>query len=119
MDLNELSSTQAEFDKAHGWSLDSEDLTELINLLHRDLVGLLGELGEFANNVKKISLVDDKSNLDETQKFFQELKGNLSEELIDTLIYVIRIATHLGVDLETEYLRKLNLNRAKYQRYEQ
>lgn len=118
MDLNELISIQNEFDKAHGWSLDSDKLTELINLLHRDLVGLLGELGEFANILKKITLVDEKSNLEESQKLFEELKGNLSEELIDTLIYLIRIASHLRVDVEKEYLKKSNFNKAKYKNYE-
>lgn len=118
MDLKNLIALQSEFDKKHGWSFNSNQHSELIDWLHKDLVGLFGELGEFANLLKKITIIRDKPDLEKSHKLFEKLKVNFSEELIDSLIYLIRIAAHLGVDLEKEYLKKLEFNRAKYQEYE-
>jgi NTP pyrophosphatase (non-canonical NTP hydrolase) len=118
MDLTKMISIQNEFDKKHGWSLKSDELSELLNWLHKDLVGLLGELGEFANHLKKITLVHEKPDIEKSAKLLEELKENLSEELIDSLIYIMRIASHLGVDIESEYLKKLNFNKSKYKEYE-
>jgi|LGOV01.1.fsa_nt_gb NTP pyrophosphatase (non-canonical NTP hydrolase) len=118
MDLESIVALQSDFDKKHGWSFNSNNHSELIDWLHKDLVGLFGELGEFANLLKKTTIIRDKPDLDKSQKLFEELKNNFSEELIDSFIYLIRIATHLGVDLEKEYLKKLEVNRSKYQKYE-
>ena len=118
MDLTKLISIQNKFDKEHGWSLESGELSELLNWLHKDLVGLLGELGEFANHLKKITLVHEKPDIEKSAKLLEGFKENLSEELVDSLIYIMRIASHLGVDIEGEYLKKLNFNKSKYKDYE-
>lgn len=118
MRINELVSLQKNFDEKHGWYLKSSSLSELLEILHKDLVGLLGELGEFANHLKKITLIHDKPDVDVSMKLFKELKSNLSEEVIDSLIYIMRIAIHLKVDIEKEYLEKLEYNREKHREYE-
>ena len=56
MDLKSLIALQRDFDKKHGWSFNSNKHSELIDWLHKDLVGLFGELGEFANLLKKDKL---------------------------------------------------------------
>jgi len=117
MHFNELITMQNKFDKEHGWLSNPENLSELIDHLHRDLVGLLGELGEFANILKKITLIHDRPDMEKSQKLFEELKGDLSKELIDSLIYFIRITTHLNIDVEKEYVNKLSSNRIKYKDY--
>jgi len=117
MDFNELITMQNKFDKEHGWLSNPENFSDLIDQLHRDLVGLLGELGEFANILKKITLIYDRPDLEKSQKLFEELKGDLSEELIDSLIYFIRITVHLNIDVEKEYANKLSSNRIKYKDY--
>lgn len=118
MDINELTALQESFDREHGWGLKSDNLSELLDMLHKDLIGLLGELGEFANNLKKVTLVHDRSGTVESNKLLEESKKQLREELVDTLIYVIRIAAHLNIDIEKEYLEKLEYNKRKYQEYE-
>ncbi len=118
MNIKELMLIQNRFDREHGWSIDSNDLSILINMLHRDLVGMMGELGEFANILKKITLVYDKVDIEKSEKMFSELKGKLSEEIIDTFIYLMRIVNHLDIDLEEEYIKKLEFNRKKYKDYE-
>ncbi len=118
MKIDELLSLQNDFDKSHGWDLKTSSLSELIEMLHKDLVGLIGELGEFSNHLKKITLLHDKPDIETSKQLFEELRSHLSEEVIDSLIYILRIATHLKVDIEKEYLDKLEYNRDKYKEYE-
>jgi NTP pyrophosphatase (non-canonical NTP hydrolase) len=40
----------------------------------------------------------------------------LAEELADTFIYLIKIAAQTGIDLESEYLKKLEKNRRRFPR---
>ena len=118
MEINEIRILQENFDKEHGWVVKTGDISELIGIISKDLVGLMGEIGEFANIVKKITLVKDSSGSVKGEKIFEELKDQLSEELIDAFIYILRMATHLKMDLEKKYLNKLEYNRKKYEDYE-
>ena len=118
MDIKKIISLQNEFDKNHGWSFDSKNYSELIYWLHKDLIGIFGELGEFSNLLKKVTLLKDKPNSEESKKLFNELKDNFSEELIDSFIYLIRIANYLDIDIEQSYLKKLQVNEKKYKDYE-
>ena len=117
MDIKELMCIQSEFDKEHGWSLEGRGPSELLAWLHKDLVGLFGELGEFANDLKKITLKHEIRDMKSDIKTFQKLKGALSEELIDAFIYLMRIAVHLEIDVEREYIKKLKSNRRKYKQF--
>ena len=119
MDIKELIAIQREFDGQHGWLLKSEDADELLLLIRKDLIGLFGEVGEFANIIKKISLeVDLNQNSPKTKSIFEKHQRDLELEIVDSLIYLIRIATHLNMDIEKEYLNKLEFNRNKYRPYE-
>lgn len=118
MDFNELKGLQEKFDRQHGWNLRSDKLPDLFDFLHKDLVGLLGEIGEFANIVKKFTLEYSTFHISESKKLFEQSKKKLAEELVDTLIYVMRMATHLNIDIEKEYLTKLDINRKKFRKYE-
>lgn len=114
MDLNCLSARQAEFDRQHGWSTDTPEPAALIAGLQIDIVGLVGELGEFANLVQKI----DRNR--ESGPDFPELDENrpaLAEELADTFAYLLRLANRLGVNLEDEYLRKLTKNDRRFEKF--
>lgn len=71
------------------------DVQELMYLS----LGLVGEAGEVANNVKKLFRDGEK----------QELRDNLKKELGDVMWYMARLATTLDVDL-TE---TINGNKAK------
>ena len=118
MDIKELIAIQKEFDIQHGWLLRSEDAEELLLLIRKDLIGLFGEVGEFANIIKKISLeVDLNQNSQRTKSILEKHQNDLELEIVDSLIYLIRIATHLNMDIEKEYLNKLEFNRNKYRPY--
>jgi NTP pyrophosphatase (non-canonical NTP hydrolase) len=111
MTLNELIELQKSFDERHGWRIASTD-RERLEFISRDIVGILGEIGEFANQFKKIQLVDYDAEL--ASRELRMRHPQLSEELVDTLIYLVRLAGHLGVDIERAYTDKLKLNAKKY-----
>jgi NTP pyrophosphatase (non-canonical NTP hydrolase) len=113
MKLSELLETQHQFDESHGWSVDRTDARAVVQAVSDDIVGLVGELGEFANHIKKVNLAT-KSEGAEPHQELDLRRADLAEELVDTFIYLVRIATHLNVDLEAEYLAKLEFNRKRY-----
>ncbi|MFB5089325.1 hypothetical protein PGC35_19375 [Psychrobacillus sp. PGGUH221] len=50
---------QKEFDTKHGWSLQSGNTSEKLEVISKDIIGLMGELGEFSNIIKKLNLTKD------------------------------------------------------------
>lgn len=118
MDIDEIKSLQESFDKKHGWVIKTGNISEILSIISNDLIGLMGEIGEFANILKKITLAQDALGSAEGRKIFDELKEHLSEELIDAFIYILRIATHLKINIEDQYLMKLDINRRKFEKYE-
>lgn len=116
MELRELISSQREFDDRHGWGDRPLAAGEIISLVEKDVIGLVGEIGEFANILKKLQLMERFP--DKFSKEWQLRQPDLSEEIIDTFIYLVRIAGHLNVDLETAYKEKMLRNAQKYRDYE-
>lgn len=113
MELNKLVEIQKEFDERHGWVPNSNDAKSIIEFAVRDLVGLFGEVGEFANIIKKIQL----SHPSELDKALLEHMPNLQAELVDFMIYVVRFASYLEVDLESKYLEKLSFNEERFKKF--
>ena len=112
MNIKQLSEIQLKMDERHGFPFQFDNDIDRYAQLTKELVGLFGEIGEFANIIKKINIkldhpADYNLNLDLA-------KENLAEELSDSFIYVIRIAAILGVDLEDEVLKKIRLNELRY-----
>jgi NTP pyrophosphatase (non-canonical NTP hydrolase) len=102
---------QSEFDAAHTskarWD---EPITEdNIQLLEHLLVCLVGEVGECANLVKKVVRGDLP---------YAAARIDLGSELADTFIYLIKICTQTNIDLEREFLQKLESNRKRFKKYE-
>lgn len=112
MNIQDLIKLQVEFDEAHGFNLSFNNSNEKYLLISKEIVGLVGEVGEFANIVKKINLSLDAN---EQISNLSILEDNLSEELIDTLVYLIRLSVLLNVDIPSEYLKKKDKNSIKYQ----
>lgn len=111
MTLDQIKEAQAEFDKSHKGHIPFfEDINENnLEVLEHLVVCLLGELGEFANVLKKIkrgdfTLLDKKCELD--------------EELTDVFIYLVKISNQLGVDIEGNFLQKIEKNKMKFEKYE-
>ncbi len=118
MEIKDLAHIQREFDAKHGWMLESDNSKARLEIINKDLIGLFGEIGEFANLVKKLNIDMEKSK-DTFELKLSDFQDSLSEELIDSFIYLFRIATHLDLDIENSYLKKLSINREKYRKYEE
>ena len=108
--LDELKKMQIEFDSAHEGNMPFfEIITEKnIEVLEHLIVCLVGEIGEFANITKKISRGD--FTLENKMK-------DLREELTDIFIYILKISCQMEIDLEKEYLNKLNINLQRFSNY--
>ncbi|MFP3919507.1 MazG nucleotide pyrophosphohydrolase domain-containing protein [Lysinibacillus telephonicus] len=118
MDIEEIIRIQNEFDYEHGWALKSNDTKEKVKLINKDLIGIFGEIGEFSNLIKKLNLDLERVKDIEFEANFSKIRGDLEEELIDTFIYLIRIANHLDMDMTEKYLYKIKKNRERFKRYE-
>lgn len=114
MDLKELSELQIKMDDLHGFPVRFDSIEGKYSQLTKDLVGLFGEIGELSNIVKKVNIKIDKRGAYELDVAAAEM--HMSEELVDTLIYVMRIGAILGLDLEHAVLQKIKFNEDRYAR---
>ncbi len=112
MDLRTIIEKQIEMDARHGFPVSFDSEKETYAQLSKDLVGLLGEIGEFANIVKKLNIKLDRPRDYELDT--ASAKRQLGEELADTLIYIMRLAVILNVDLEEQLLKKMQRNELRY-----
>lgn len=111
MNLNQITDMQKEFDSNHKgtfeWSQKIDDNN--VELLEYLLLCLVGEVGETANLVKKILRGDFK---------LSDKKVQIGEEIADVFIYLLKLSYQLDIDLEKEYLSKLNINKLRFVNYE-
>lgn len=112
MELSQLISEQIKRDRKRGFRVDFDGDEAREDQLMRDLVGLLGEIGEFSNLLKKVALT--RSTDGYVGPTLAEATPELREELADTAIYIFRIATILGGDLEHDILEKIKKNDKRY-----
>lgn len=113
MDIKEILDKQIKLDESIGFSVKFSTSTEMYNQLTKDLVGLYGEIGEFSNIVKKINI-----KLERKEKYklsLDDAENRLREELIDSFIYILRIAAILNIDIEKEVLKKMQANDKRYE----
>jgi len=115
MEISELLEMQRKFDHEHGWGTEKIDSEERLNAMEKDIIGLLGEVGEAANCLKKVRLHVDAGR--DAQKIYDNEAPHLREELIDALIYLVRLLDLAETDLEKEYLAKLANNRERYSEF--
>ena len=114
MNLKNLLEKQQKFDEEHNWPTGGKSIDEFVANLNSDLVGLIGEIGEFSNIVKKIRLDAINLGIDSREKH----KSILKEELIDVFIYFMRISMYFDIDIESEYLKKIIKNKKRFKKYE-
>lgn len=112
MDIATLMEIQITNDKRRGFPVHFDSDRERVTQLTKDLVGLFGEIGELANLVKKIDIKLDRPMYDGPS--LAESRNHLREEVIDTFLYLMRIAAILETDLEAELLKKIHINEQRY-----
>lgn len=116
MELKILVERQISADRRRGFPVEFATNEDRHAQLAKDLVGLLGEIGEFANLVKKASLKLDHPSYDGPS--LDEASGRLREELADALIYIIRLSAIIGGDLEQDVLATMAHNDNRYRSLE-
>ncbi len=112
MEIKEILEKQVASDESLGFQVKFSNKEKMYDQLTKDLVGLFGEIGEFSNIVKKITI--KLSNPDKYDLKIDVAEDGLREELIDTFIYILRIAAILNVDIEKEVLKKMQVNDNRY-----
>lgn len=112
MELSQLIQEQIERDRRRGFAVDFDSDEAREDQLMRDLVGLFGEIGEFSNLLKKVALARSTKGYAGPTLF--EAAPELREELADAAIYIFRIATILGGDLEGDIVEKMKKNDRRY-----
>jgi NTP pyrophosphatase (non-canonical NTP hydrolase) len=113
MNISDILRKQIDLDESIGFPVRFSSTTEMYDQLTKDLVGLYGEIGEFSNIVKKITI-----KLAKKEKYELELddaENRLKEEFIDSFIYILRIAAILNIDIEKEVLAKIQANDQRYE----
>lgn len=112
MELSSLVDSQISADRRRGFQVDFDSDPERVAQLEKDLIGLLGEVGEFANVLKKVRLASSHSGYEGPS--LEEAAPSLREELADALIYLMRLSVVLGGDLETDLISKMKVNDGRY-----
>ncbi|MCS7105732.1 MAG: dUTP diphosphatase [Candidatus Aenigmarchaeota archaeon] len=113
MNLKEIAKFQRDFDKRHGWDWSKSSKEEKIKHLQYGTIALAGEIGEFANTLKKIL-----REFNFSKEIPKEEHEKLKEEIIDIFIYFIKIADQLlELDIEKEYLKKMEKNEKRFAKF--
>jgi NTP pyrophosphatase (non-canonical NTP hydrolase) len=111
MDLNQLIDIQKEFDSKHigkfYWAQKVDE--QNIEVLGYLLLCLAGEFGETTNLVKKVMRGDYSLN---------DIRPQLGEEIADMFIYVLKLAYQLDIDIEKQFLAKVDKNKSRFVNYE-
>ena len=112
MELTALIHKQVAADQRHGFPIDFADDDDRLTHLERDIVGLVGEVGEFANLLKKVRLAATHDAYDGPS--LSAASAGLRDELADIAIYLMRLSVMLGDTLEADILAKMDVNEQRY-----
>jgi NTP pyrophosphatase (non-canonical NTP hydrolase) len=112
VELSTIVKRQITADERRGFSVRFSSDAERHDQLSRELVGLVGEIGEFANELKKVGLGFTNPRYNGPR--LDEVESHLREELADVAIYLFRLSTILGGDLEQDILAKMAQNDERY-----
>ena len=105
MDLKKIIEEQHEFSSSHFGTWVPETKEQQIEKLKFGTIALTGEVGEFANVLKKV--------LREPAKFDEKL-AHMREEIADIFIYIMLLSVTLKMDLEAECKKKLEFNKERF-----
>lgn len=111
MRISEIIEEQKKFDSKYKskFNWDQKITEENIDALQFLMLSMVGEFGETANIIKKVIRGDYKLN---------QVKEELSEEIIDIFIYVTKLIYQMDINFEEVYNKKMKKNEKKFQKYE-
>lgn len=112
MELGALIDKQIAADRRHGFSVDFADDGKRLAQLEKDLVGLVGEVGEFANLLKKVELASSHEGYEGPN--LAAAAEDMRLELADVAIYLMRLSVLVGGALEADILAKMEVNERRY-----
>lgn len=112
LSLAGLTRRQIDADRKHGFPVELSSDEDLCRQLSKDLVGLMGEIGEFANLVKKVELAISRQGYAGPK--LSAATPDLRMELADAQIYLLRLAHLIRVDIGEAVLEKMRLNDERY-----
>ena len=112
MEFAEICKMQILDDERRGFLVKFGSEGETYAQLIKDLVGLFGEVGEFSDLAKKVGLKLDQPRYDGPT--LAESRDRLGKELVDILIYTIRLAAILNVDLDGIVRETIRNNKDRY-----
>ena len=109
--LRDFIEYQKHFDSTHESHFKWDDKISDANIeqLGFLLIGLIGEVGECSNIVKKIHRGDFT---------LEQMREELTEEIVDVFIYILKLIYQLNLDIETQYQRKMQKNKERFKKYE-
>ena len=87
-----------------------------LNVFEREIVGLIGEVGELANLVKKARL--DVDRFTTASEAFNQITTGMREELVDIFIYLLRLFQLTETDIAAEYSKKVKFNIERFKKFE-
>jgi NTP pyrophosphatase (non-canonical NTP hydrolase) len=105
LNLKELFEVQRDFDRKRGWNRYEKCKTpeEIMNFVQHFVLVMVEELGEVSRARKQV--LRDKQKLN--------VKG-LRAEMVDLFVYLMQACMALGMDLEEEYLHKMNESEERF-----
>jgi len=77
------------------------------------LTDLMEEVGELASELLAVWAVNLREGASPAEETFRTHLPAIREELADCLAYLLKLANYTGVDLESAYVAKMNLNRER------
>ena len=110
--LASLVRRQIDADRTRGFPVDFGDDAARCGQISKDLVGLIGEVGEFANLIKKVELTSVRPGYIGADLAAAE--PELRRELADIQIYLLRLAHLLRADLAEVVVEKMQSNDERY-----
>ena len=112
--MKAISEFQKAFDEKRGWDwTNPKDKKEQMQFLQHGTIALAGEVGEFANILKKAMRHYESTGELPSKEAYE----NLNEEIVDVFIYVVKISIALGLDLSAGYYSKMKVNHKKFANY--
>jgi len=110
MEIDQFKSLQQKFDEEYigPYERKPEDFLFLA-------AALAGEVGEFANLIKKYYREKRMNRLVETDQD-RDYLSEMKKEIIDVFCYFLIIANQLNLDIEKEYLENLESNKKRFKK---